>query len=478
MALSFTDENIQNLTKDQILLPLVINDPVNGTGLIQQKATIEATKVNLQKTDAQNKVFSDHFIGIQQAYHNELIPLNNELRTTYNDADLVAGGGGQGPHYPPSYIPMIPSVLDSNNGLPNVSAVSLTEQERIDIIKAEIDLLKNGFIDGADDLLVTSITDTEFEVAAIGTLAVGQNIVIDITNQSLYGSIIGITGTTVEYTKIVGTNGSVLGVGARVKNSHPGFTDSERGHQTVPYAPEFRDYIEGLISAAVNNWESNLGLQKTALESNDDIGVFGTQISDNIVLVDGVLTSIINWESIVVVDINGRFTDVSLAVIEADLSNRELTDIPNRLIEISTALGSVNQISDGTFSGSGRYFDLFSWIDIRIAKSGGSLFSQSSVDLGISFFDQKIVKSNEQLNQYNATFTTVVLTEDSSVGDIEFTVDSVVGLSPLDEVKVMDNDSVVFTRNIDTIVGNVIRLDSGIPVELTVSSLARIVRQK
>lgn len=478
MSLTFTDEQIKNLTKDILLLPTVIDNPTEGTGLIQQRQAIIDVKSNLEITDAQNKVYSDHFISVLQAYHDENLQIRGESRTTYSDATLISAGAGQGAHYPQTWLQMIPMLLPENNGAPVNGSAGPNEESRVNDFNSQIDLLKNGFTDGTLDTTLVTITNTEFDVTAIGDLAIGQRFIVDDGTQSLFGTVDGITGMTVEYTKIAGVDGSNFGVGDRVQNSHPGFTNAERGHQSAPYAPEFRDYLQGLLDADVDEWETNLNAQKTALMANTDIGTSGAENANAIIQIDLALSAILSWESTPIVNVTGKYTDSILLLIEDAGSDRTVTDIPARLSEITNSLGSVAQAGDGSFSGSGRYFDLFNWINNRVGKSGGSLFSQNSLELGVTYFDQRIVKAQNQLDQYEDTFAVATLSADSELGQIDFDVNDASEFSVAEEVKVMDNDSVIFTRIIDTILGNNIRLDSGIPSPLTTNLLARIVKQK
>jgi hypothetical protein len=117
MSLVFTNDQVKSITKEMLDLPLVIDNPSAGTGLIQQKANIQVTKDALLTTDTQNKVFSDHWISIAQAYHNELERLNKDLRTTYADSDLVLGGQSKAPHYTGSWPNLVPILIPSNKGL-------------------------------------------------------------------------------------------------------------------------------------------------------------------------------------------------------------------------------------------------------------------------------------------------------------------------------------------------------------------------
>ena len=124
------------------------------------------------------------------------------------------------------------------------------------------------------------------------------------------------------------------------------------------------------------------------------------------------------------------------------------------------------------------YFNLWEWILIRDSRSGGTLVSWYTSDLGIRHFDTKIANANSTLDQYTDTFAIAQILLDTEIDQIDFEVDSVVEFSIGQSVKVMDNPSAVIDRNISDIQGNIITLDVAIPVVLIKNQLARIVRQK
>ena len=93
-------------------------------------------------------------------------------------------------------------------------------------------------------------------------------------------------------------------------------------------------------------------------------------------------------------------------------------------------------------------------------------------------WDTAISNANATLAMYQNTFVIGLISADTIIGQTQFTLASVTGLAISQQVKVMDNASIVYTRTIDNIIGNVVYLDSSIPVALTASNQARIVRQK
>lgn len=481
MALSFSNEQLKNLTRETLLLPELINNPDNG--LKAQKQKIVDAQVSLFETDSQNSVFTTHFSEIAEAYHDELRALNGDQKTSYDNQNILDGGKGTGPHFPSTWVNFNPKVIPSNTGLPVSANPNDTELVYAQTFNDVFNELKNGFTDGILDDSTTSTSSGQFEMddTLIADLAVGQRIVLTGSGLSIYGEVTDIviaTGTaTVSYTNFSGA--VTLPPVSRVRNFYPGFTNAERGYQTVPDAPEYRDYLISQSDAAITNWKTKLEAQELALQNNDDTGASATQNGDALLLVQDAIADIEQWDAQLLIDVNGKYTDTGITLI-TNLYTLRNTEVPSRVTEVNSSLGSLSQSSDGSFTGAGVYLQLFTWIDIRISKAGGTLFQANNVAKGIPFFDEKIAKAEKQLNEYNSTFAITRILVDTEIGQTVFGVESLTDFSVGQSVKVMDNNSVVYSRSILSInaTENEIEINQGIPVELAFSALARIVRQR
>jgi hypothetical protein len=489
MSLVFTDEQVKNISKDALLLPTVIDDPSpNGNGYVQQKQQLIEASDNLLKTDEQNAVYSDNWVDTQHKYHEELHAIKGDLRTDYDNNDLINGGDRLTPHYTSTWPNLTPIVIPSVNGNPITVDNQDNEQDKIDALKPELDIYLNGWNDGSTSKSCTAITDSDATFDDnIWDFAIGHRITIHKSGNSLYGIITGFQTISnppdpdvykVQYTRIGGVSGSSLGSGATMRNYHAGFTNDERGRVTTNYAFTVQEYFESLIDAAVLDWKNNALAQKTAVDNNGDTNPTRiTHIDNTRSALQNLVNDFTTWEGTIISDPDGKYTDTSLPLVQDNITLRE-TEIPLRIAEIESDLGSVVQAGDGTISGSGANFDLMGFIDIRIAMVGGSLYSYNQSLLGITSFDVKIEQAENQLAEYENTFAITKIVGNTDIGDIEFEVEDATDFSVGKTVKVMDNLSTVYTRTIDSIISNTIRLNSGIPVALTSNELARIVRQR
>lgn len=504
MPLIFTDDQIQNMTKEAIELPFLIDNPSNpdyGPGLVQQQAGLQIQKDAVYVTDQQNKIFSDFWITVLNSYHLELISLVDKTRTLYADSDLVLGGQQLAPHYTPSWPNLVPILIDSNNGIP-ISTDGVTEQSKITPVKDSIDRLVSGFTSGSPNSTTLAaaytIGDGFIEVTT-GTYSDGDTVLIQNGSAFLLGTIGAAGGYCTGEDNPVQTTQSTceadngtwtetlaftpistdqnMPSGSTTDNTHSGFTNAQRGYQSWG-GNDYQTYLEAAIITDMGNYITHITTQKAAIDGNEDQD--GTRATSNTAesdLLQVVLDANTDWVDDPLIDVNGKFTDTGIAKIEDELDIRVIR-IPIRETEIGTNLGTLIQGGDGAVTGDGAYFNLWEWILIRDSRSGGTLVSWYTSDLGIRHFDTKIANANSTLDQYTDTFAIAQILLDTEIDQIDFEVDSVVEFSIGQSVKVMDNPSAVIDRNISDIQGNIITLDVAIPVVLIKNQLARIVRQK
>jgi len=474
--ISFTNIQINDITKNILLIPSLINDPSNG--YIAQKNLILQSQDSLLTTDNGQKVFSDHFISVIQKYYDELVLLNNEQRTIYSDSDLISGGKQTGGHFPSStWINLTPKVIPSNTGLPITTLSNKIENDYISDITTAIDLLKNGFNEGTASETVTVDSTSTMTAASLGSFVVGGRYLVSGSDHFLakITSIEGTSAYTIHFELIAGTtfNGS-----ATATQVFTGFSNLQRAEMSSvsPYNSIFTG-LKGHVDNMVNNWVTVLNNQKTILTGNDDLGARKVHNQNAISNIDSILSEVTTWLSSITSGLSGKYSDTGLLNI-TNLQSLRLTQIPARALEIGSDLGTLSQAPDGSYTGSGVYLDLFKVIDIRISRGSGTLFQYHQIAIGISLFDKKIATANDQLTQYNNTFALTKVSSDTVIGQQSFPVESIADFSNGDTVYVMDNESLVYSRTISSISGDTINLDSGIPAVLKINKLARIAKQK
>jgi hypothetical protein len=503
--LNLTDQQIKDLSLTTLQLPLVIDNPTEGNGLIQMQQYVVDDKARLETIDTQNKIFTDHWITVLGDYYSELEELDKTIKSPYSESVIIAGGKSTLPHYDDtSWINISPMVSDVLQGNPTSIGPGPDENELLLPVNDNIDKMINGF-SGTGVIDTTLLNPYTLGSGAItltlGALTPGELIIIDNAGISMIAEVgasggfcTGETpsGSGIDESTCL-TNGGLwtntegiiplstdisFPAGARVRNFHIGFNDSERGHQTTNYAFDVMVYFQNELDGAVSDWKDSMTIQSDALSNNGDLipaneALNLTALSN----VNSVLSDTNTWILSVIIGINGKYTDSKLPLI-SDSTILRLSQIPLRIVDLNNNLGTIAQSGDGSTTGAGVYKSLYDFVNIRIAKAGGALYGFYVSDTSIGFIDAQVATSQSQLDQYNNTFAIASLINDTIVGQIEFEVDSVSEFLVGHSVKVMDNNSVIFSRTIDTINGTTIRLDSGVPSVLLLVNDSRIVRQK
>lgn len=496
MAISFTDEQVKNISKDILLIPFVIDDPVNGTGFVQQKAKILVAKDSNLVTDQGQEVFTNFWDNVVKAYHNELKYLTAVERTTYPISGIDEGAKEKGPHWPsnPIWTSLIPKILDSNNGNPRPSITFETESERIAKVQNNIGILKNGFNYGTFDYPATSISGNTLTMAPENTgLAIGQMIVIGDSSTSAIAEITnyvaGSVGDPMATPNPIPATDSIITFEVKggtlpsgtpnVKNYISAISNSKRGRQTSLSSDELAILLtlESVLNEAVDNLESCENDQKGFVSGNEDTQPRKASNQTEVTNLQTALDAIATWKALPLNDINGKSTNAGLQPLEDAITARS-TQSTNRGNEVSTNLGSIAQDGSGNVTGDGAYFDSWKFVNLRISKGTGTRNQYYALDIGVVLFDKKIADANTQLEQYSNIFALSKIKVDTVISQDVFDVESSSDFAVGNEVKVMDNDSVVYTRTIDAIDGTEITLNQAIPIALSKSKLARIVKYK
>lgn len=486
MGLVFDDNQIKNMSKDIILLPFVIND--TETGYVGQKLKVIASKESFEKADSDQKVFSDFWIDTVSKYHSELYKLNAVQKTNYLDSNIINGGNQIAPHFNTSWFKLAPQLTDSNNGLPSTNTTNRKETDVLNDLIEAINLLKNGFNDGTTNDLITDVTNNSFK-AETTLPAVGTRAILTNGTKTTLVKILSVTTpppvipappvpepivSTITFEYLGGDQGSEVGSG-NYFSYHSGYNNSQRSHlgtiESLMLAYEARVISK---TTELKNW---LNDEKTIVDSNGDLAPRKTQNQNTSTNLLNAINEITTWEAMVVNNASGKFTDTGLAHLVNVHTNRN-TQVTARITEITNSLGSVSQDGDGNISGSGCYFNLMTVINLRISKGTGTLFNVNQMGMAVGLFDKKIADGNTQLAQYQDVLLVTRLTNDTTIGQIEFDVEANSGFSVGDIIKIMDNDSNVYQRNVTLLPTGKIRLNSGVPVELKINSLARIVKMK
>jgi len=481
MALTFTNDQIKELTQK------ILDAPTTIASLEADKANLIAQKAQYLATDNTNAVYTNNWLNIISQYHTELKNLNGVSKTNYDTANIQSSGqlADGNIHFPmaaPVWVNFQPKKHASNEGEP-VGTYANNENDAIPVANDAISLMKSGFSSGSATTTTKGAftTDTVSVTSAVG-FAVGDKVLFTSGSNFLYGTITSIgvavplTGTPMQVSIIFSSSSYAgIAIGATVKNSFSGFTLSQRNSGSGSNAGETALLLalEGDIDTKVGLVKTALDAQKVALLANDATGAEAAEITATKTTLDTRISSVATWQGYPQTGSTSRFGN-NLSEIETLLSTR-LTEIPARATQITTRLGSITQNPDGTYSGDGNYFNLFSSLDVRLNKGGGTLRSYYNSDLGIALFTNMIVSFQNQVDRDSAAFTVKALGANAN-GTNQITVTDSTGLTA-GPAKVMSSTQPVIDVNIASIFGSTLTLDVTVSSDYKAAESARIVKQ-
>lgn len=464
----------------------ILAAPQNIATLNIQKTDAIAGKQKALDADETNKIFYDNEKSIIKAYHDELVLKNGVQYIEYDDSTLDNAGklAPGNLHFPaPSWVKMIPKLIDSVQGLPS-SSVSSHESDQIIKVNDAIEFLLSGFSDGAlNSTLVNAYTGTTLDTDI--AFPVGNRIVATDGSNVLYGKVLTSTLFTppsgggggpaptpyYQHTLEVYVAGNIASAGT-VTNYSDGWTDLERKELVPVFDLAFLIASKDSLDSVINIWETMLNDQLLALNSNLAVGAEKTEITNEKNLINNILSEINNWQSLPSTGSTSRFGDAELNDLFA-LSNARPTQISSRVSQITAGLGNVTQDGEGNYSGSGHYSSLFKWVDLRANLAYGTLRSYYNFDLIITFIDTKINGENAKKSEYEVYLDVkkITLIESDTV-----TVENVAGLSVTDTVKIIDEAQPSLICTILDIDGLKVKLNNDVS-GYSVDQIVRLIKE-
>lgn len=481
MAISFTSDQLKKLSKDYLGYPEAIQTQEQSLAFLQQD------QQDMLKKDEENAIFFKNYLNICNQYHKEFANLIGVQRTNYTESfiDQSARLSPNSPHFPgttPSNMwkPLTPKVHPSNNGQPT-STTSTWERERAASCLPKIDLMVSGFSSGGTTTSsVSGMLGNVLTVSGSG-IVIGNFIIVNQASVSFYGQVTGTlpsgpnTQLTINF--IHPTVPGSIGVGATVRNFFGGFSDAER--QSVS-SGTYQNVITDLandINGRVIPWRTHVSNQLDALNANDASGEEKKEITDGKSNVQRALATLNAFFAAPFSGVGGRFGDAFLLPVRSEAVTRD-RDIGVRFGQIQRRLGSVVQNnSDGSFTGSGNYFSMFKWINLRIHKLVGSLSSYYRSQGSDSAIQERIKVIKDKQSEIGSFFV-ITKASASADGTNKIVLEDVKGFVVGDQVKVIADDLDVLNATIQTITDKTLIFDRIIPNTYTMDKVLRILKNK
>lgn len=472
------------ISGEQVDLPLKIqaaNDTV---------AQLAGVKAELTAQDNSLKIFFDKYNDIANAYQTERRWVDGTTYTTVVNADLISGAKREpGNKFFPtdgSWTKFQPRKHASTEGTPTTSSPNyelevFTKGIELGGLTELLDFLLNGQTSGvADDLLAAAY------VPGAGTMMVttggqtnGNLIILEGGGFSGLFLITNVAGTTLTVTEVVAPDGTLPMTTTTVIENITAFTNTERN---TLISTLYQNVLTGITTSIISSvllWETAINNQLTQLNLNTDSrSPQAAEIAAAIADINNAKSIIDTWQAFPNTGTmlnDSKFVNVNITPLQAEVSART-TFSSTRNTQITTALGSITQNPDGTYTGTGIYYLRFVQIDTRINLAGGPLTEFYEKDISTDALNQIVTNANNRASTFNAELRTEPLT-DNADGTTTVKVASVTGFANGNTVFVMADTLTELTGTIVSISAPNIVLSFIVPNTYTKDKRVRIYKQ-
>lgn len=378
MALNQADRI--KISGEMIDLPLKVQAANDTTA---QLATV---KTDLQNQDNSLKIFFDKYNDIANHYQNERKWVDGTTYATVTNADVdTSAKKSPGNKFFPtdgSWIKYQPKKHASAEGSPTTNSPDnelevFTKAVELGGLTTLLDFLLNGQTSAVTDdaLSVAYVNGSGTMTVNTGGQTVGKLIIVRVGLISGLFLVTAAVGPTLTVTEVIPPNGT-LTMGAIIEENITAFTNTERNTLVSTNYQNVLTELTNKIAAAVTLWQTALNNQLTELNANGDTrSPQAAQIIAAKASVNSALSTITTWQALPDTGTtltDSKYVNVNITPIQNKVTSRT-TDAGSRNTEITTALGSITQNPDGTFTGVGIYYLRFVQIDTRINLAGGPL---------------------------------------------------------------------------------------------------------
>jgi hypothetical protein len=495
MSLSFTAQQRKDITRRQL------NIALENAGYSATAASMTANQAKLQNVDNANDVFYAFFDTQVRSYEGEAQAVNGTESAEYSSTDITTAAQSPGSagciFFPPtSYSFLIPEIVDQVNGYlhptgtaASYETIAMSDPSSYSGVADLITLLQSGITgSGGSTSTVTgphSSDPLNFDVSSITGFTVGELVyVTDNTNSGVY-KVSALTPASSDPAYITVTDvypaATKPGVGATVKDTVVGFTNTERQNLTSTDYQEILSSETSALATAVTAWQTALNSQVANLTSqNDSRATQSSQNATALANANAALTVVNAWLALSPTGSSGRYVDSSLSPLSSEVTTRN-SFLPTRATQIVAALGSVVDNGDGTFSDGGSsssYYNRYWWLNVRVNRLTGSLTRYYAAGSAVSYNNTLAAANTSLQSQYNSYF----LTSQLSVvdGTSEVTCSSTTGFSNGDSVTVVSESQPELTGTVVSVLGpQQLSLSFSVPVtyQTNQTDLARIFKQ-
>ncbi len=426
-------------------------------------------------------LYNDAHVERVTPYETERRWLDGTTYTTITKAQIETFGANTGKadyFYPISWTKSNAQIQPNSNGNPTSISGNSEKgvlQETLDNngLIASVQFLLNGQSSSAPSRtldLAYSPGATTLTFTTSHSFTNGRLLYVAGSGTSALVRITGTTSLTVNITEII-PPASTIAIGGSAIESIPGFTNGER--QTLISATYQRilTQLTTRISSAASLYATALANQLAQLNINIDAPAQVTAAKNSIATAQ---TAYNTWNALPATGVGGKWTDTPLADFTSSYTSRN-SGIATRASQITTALGSVSQNSEGVYSGSGNYLQRMKCLNFLINTANGPLQQIFGLKAATGQFQQKVANGADKL----ATFSNLVryagMTKDPVGNSAEF--EGANQFAPGDAVLLCANDLPGVECTVSSVSGTSIVLSIAIPPTYNKAAKGSIIKK-
>ena len=457
---------------------------VAKSDMADDKAAIPNIEEQVKKKDEQTAriyiLYNDAHIERVTPYETEHRWIDGTTYTTITQSQIETFGtdGRVAYFYPtPSWAKSNPQLQTNGNGNPKTSSgnhesyVLNTSIENQGLI-LQINLLRNGQAGATSEQLDLAYSPgaPSIELTLVSGFTIGKLLYISGSGTSALVRITGISGTTINISEIIAPAGTIA-IGGNVVENIPGFTNTERNTLISVSYQRILTELTNRIKTTAALWDTALANQLVQLKINIDLPA---QITTAKTSVTNARTAYSTWFALTDTGASGKFVNTSLDNLATSYNSRN-AGFATRISQITAALGTVTQNSNGDFSGNGQYLQRFKCLGFLINTANGPIYQANGLKAAKTNFEDKVKSNADKL----ATFSNLVRYAGATKDPVgsTLTVDGASQFAPGDVVVLTANDLASIECTIVSISGNNIVLSATIQKEYTKATKVGIIKR-
>lgn len=468
----------------------MVDLPLKVQSALDTQAQIVDVKTDLQNKDNSLKIFFDKYNDMANAYQTEHRWINGTTYSVIINSELEDAAqkkpGNKFFATDGSWLNFQPKKHISSEGLPtSISAGHETEIFTKSIqtggLTALLNFLLNGQTSGVvnDTLAAAYVPGTGTMTVTTGGQTVGNLIILEGGGFSGLFKVDAAVGPLLTVTEVFAPNGTLPMTTTTVKENITAFTNTERNTLVSTLYQNVLTLLTNAIISSVLSWETVLDNQMTQLNLNTDSrSPQATEITTTKADITNAKNIIDAWQALPntgVTLLDSKFVNVNITPIQSEVTARTSFNT-TRNTQITTALGSISQAGDGSFTGTGVYFLRFTQINLRINLVGGPLTEYYEKNLAVSALSEIANTAVSTSATYNTELRMEPLTANATGTNI-VSVASITGLAVSNSIFIVADSLSELSGTITAINGLNITVSFVVPNTYTKALRARLYKQ-